>query len=137
MLHALPNKHDAKRPWCATLLDNALNYLSVGTGVGEYRSRWQTADDGAGAGLVRGQHDDVDRCLGPGHPKRPRGMSHVVLYVILLAVCHTKHVYSYVMVWSWLVRVAWWCMLASVAVEKFRLFVGHCLGVLSVFVLEI
>lgn len=133
MLHALPNEYNAKRPWCATLLGTALNCLSVGAGVGEYRSRWQTADDGASAGLVRGQHDDVDRCLGSGHPKRPGGMSYVILHVILLAVCHTKHVWSYVMVWSWGVRVAWRCLLASVAVEMFRLFVGRRFGAVACF----
>ena len=44
--------------------------MSVGAGAGEHRARWQAAHDGVSAGVVRGQHDDVDRCLGPGHPKR-------------------------------------------------------------------
>lgn len=44
--------------------------MSPGAGIGKYRARWQVADDGVSAGVVRRQHDDVDRALGPGHTKR-------------------------------------------------------------------
>lgn len=67
---ALLNQQHAKLTWCATLLGTMYG-TSIDAGVGEDRARWQAADGGASASLVRGQHVMPHALPHQEHAKRP------------------------------------------------------------------